>query len=1228
MAYSLNQRPDKIGVRLDDKYANSLSLRIKELLRYKHEEGFPGSQPVHFESGHVELLEKENYYVRDKSDGKRYIMFFTTMDESCQFRTLAGFKLPLRSNPNQMHNETMVDGEVIIDTDNNKRYLIFDLMVLNGITLIERPYNKRLGMLKADVLEPLNAELEKNMGMKTNLPLKFAIKPMELSYGLKCGNDGLVFVPVNHPYESTTCKKLLLWKPITKLTVDFKIKYFKEEIYELLIFDGRDHKLYDYLTIDSGLALQWQRNSPDGNIATFWYDKRWKTSRSHDGGWRFLRFVQDKNKADREKDVDRVWKCIQTAVPPEMNWKRRNPPPFPDAQPLPSPISQIQTPSINNAASESFAFSSEEQIIKSEPTESMDALTLSKFSQMLVTSPGKKSPTDATYFSYNSSDGNHENFKRRTSNDRSYFPPVHESKSPDQTGLSLPNMKPKDSQNCSSKVFKPPVQEMKSLDQRASMRPSIDTTCSTINNSMISPKNRLEKRSADVQYFPSNNEDVPMKDLMERDSPKTSPTPNRDHSLLKSDELIRNDIINHSSNEKVSNNESGNESNDKVVEQASSGDGLNWRERHRTFISSESNGSLNKQDNNYQQIEQEPNFEKEESSTEEDPWDQPEPNESPVSTKSQNNSQDYWAEEEGNEDEKKDDARGESGDSIEENNYLTRSISSPKLTKLPIFEQSQLRQDISPRELFTPIPVQDIETLQQQQQQKLSWKKFSATDSSLENTQPIKQIQPKPPLEQDNRLIPERLQNRLPNNGDIFSSPQLQLPNNNHVTSHKGIPEISFHSNVSSHAILFNEPLQLQNNMFTMGPQDLIQENTKASYNNIQRTSIQMKSPIPRDQIQEKNISTTSSLQQYKVPDNQSDSTQMHVPNQKTQPISVHSQLPLQSTNQFTTMEIRQLFPQTQDMQQIPSSSTRKVTLQNNLQESQQDIILTQPKLSESRQETSRQESRSTIILQQPRRQTISDSRSIVAPQSAPVQIRTPLQENRSMNPPQTQTQLMDSRSIFQSQVTTQETRQIQQEYQQFSNSQYIDKQKDLNMEQERFNHNSPNFQQALKPMPRRHTLSSTNNPLYHQNFSDSYHERQSSMMVSSYPPPRQEILSSGISFTSRSMSPPQQNFPTPTTTPQGLNTLSQIPEEHSHNNLTHLKFVNFMHNPSQELSQTTQQIQQSVKNVITNSNIPPVSRPTPQKRKSKGALDFILNAGGGSNLKRSKYDNEDNDAN
>lgn len=60
------------------------------------------------------------------------------MDESCQFRTLAGFKLPLRSNPNQMHNETMVDGEVIIDTDNNKVYNYFSFItdILNYCKLL------------------------------------------------------------------------------------------------------------------------------------------------------------------------------------------------------------------------------------------------------------------------------------------------------------------------------------------------------------------------------------------------------------------------------------------------------------------------------------------------------------------------------------------------------------------------------------------------------------------------------------------------------------------------------------------------------------------------------------------------------------------------------------------------------------------------------------------------------------------------------------------------------------------------------------------------------------------------------------------------------------------------------------------------------------------------------------------------------------------------------------
>jgi len=51
------------------------------------------------------------------------------MDELCKFRILNGFKLPLGSNSGRIHHETMMDGEVVMDTDNNevckKKNLLF-----------------------------------------------------------------------------------------------------------------------------------------------------------------------------------------------------------------------------------------------------------------------------------------------------------------------------------------------------------------------------------------------------------------------------------------------------------------------------------------------------------------------------------------------------------------------------------------------------------------------------------------------------------------------------------------------------------------------------------------------------------------------------------------------------------------------------------------------------------------------------------------------------------------------------------------------------------------------------------------------------------------------------------------------------------------------------------------------------------------------------------------------
>ncbi|KAK5050611.1 hypothetical protein LTR84_003893 [Exophiala bonariae] len=209
---------------------------------------FPGAQPVSFAGKHLQELKKQDYYVCEKTDGLRYLMYLTEdkghgihylIDRKNDYYYVPNLYFPHHDDkaPNKFHTGTILDGELVEDKfpdrDSVTKYLVFDCLVLDNNTLLQRPLDKRLGYFKAHVLEPYNAYF-KSLPDPHKRPFVVEDKSTEFSYGLEKmfkeiiprvkqlhGNDGLIFTCKNTPYKSGTDEHILKWKPPSENTVDF-----------------------------------------------------------------------------------------------------------------------------------------------------------------------------------------------------------------------------------------------------------------------------------------------------------------------------------------------------------------------------------------------------------------------------------------------------------------------------------------------------------------------------------------------------------------------------------------------------------------------------------------------------------------------------------------------------------------------------------------------------------------------------------------------------------------------------------------------------------------------------------------------------------------------------------------------------------------------------------------------------------------------------------------------
>ncbi|KAL9539702.1 hypothetical protein MBANPS3_010119 [Mucor bainieri] len=196
------QIPESIGKRVDPTYSKVLQLRLKELLNSQNDSSFPGSQPVSFESKHLIDIEREDYFVCEKSDGVRYLLFFLhspkgpasfLFDRNKHWYYVPNLLFPVRGRENEFLKDTLMDGELVLDIDANK-------------------------MLQQDIIQPFNARMRTQIDPAKLPPFTIELKKMERSYGLhlvfeqipklKHKSDGIIWTPVKCPYTPGTCEKL------------------------------------------------------------------------------------------------------------------------------------------------------------------------------------------------------------------------------------------------------------------------------------------------------------------------------------------------------------------------------------------------------------------------------------------------------------------------------------------------------------------------------------------------------------------------------------------------------------------------------------------------------------------------------------------------------------------------------------------------------------------------------------------------------------------------------------------------------------------------------------------------------------------------------------------------------------------------------------------------------------------------------------------------------------
>jgi len=211
--------------------------------------GFPGGQPVSMDRQNLGFLKEKPYKVSWKADGTRYMMLIDGRDETyfidrdnCVYK-VSGLTFLHRKDQHKHITDTLVDGEMVIDTVNGKkvpRFLIYDIIRYEGNEVGKCPFSTRLFCIEKEIVGARNTYITQGLIDKNKEPFSVRKKEFwdvsdayklisdEFKAQLAHEPDGLIFQPSKDPYKAGRDDCVLKWKPAEMNSVDFKLKIVKE----------------------------------------------------------------------------------------------------------------------------------------------------------------------------------------------------------------------------------------------------------------------------------------------------------------------------------------------------------------------------------------------------------------------------------------------------------------------------------------------------------------------------------------------------------------------------------------------------------------------------------------------------------------------------------------------------------------------------------------------------------------------------------------------------------------------------------------------------------------------------------------------------------------------------------------------------------------------------------------------------------------------------------------